>query len=162
LIIEEFKNVRYKNSVVKKEEILRQQPFRSVVRIINAESLESASAISGETFRVTGSDGIVYKLHYADSLFNAREIERNVNALPHLFPKFYGREERYLLFDWIDGRTLTKEDDDPQIYEKLGEFCADVHNANLTKSHNVNKFFFSRLEMIPETVLAKEDKVKIT
>ncbi|GEM_PF-5834518 len=62
---------------MKTEEILQQQqPFRSVVRIINAESLQSAQAISGETFKVTGSDGKMYKLHYADGLLNAREIER--------------------------------------------------------------------------------------
>lgn len=146
---------------MKIEEILRQQPFHHILRIVKAESLEGTAASSGETFKIWGNNGKVYKLRYADGLLNAREMERNVKAFPQMFPKFYGREGRYLLFDWVEGRTLSLGDTDPQIYRKLGEFCADVHNANLIKSGSANRFFFLQLNAIPETILTKDQRVKV-
>ncbi|MBI4140484.1 hypothetical protein HY485_01460 [Candidatus Woesearchaeota archaeon] len=147
---------------IKLEEILRYQPFRNIVRAVKVESLGEIAGLSGQTFKVTGSDGKRYKLHYADGWFAAREIEKTVEKLPHLFPKCYGREGRFLLFDWIEGRMLTKEEKNPEVYRRLGEWCADVHNLNEVKKGNIDKYFFERLGKIPASIVSNEEKARIT
>lgn len=146
---------------MKEEEILSQQPFRKILRIIKVNSLLGTNSVSGNTFQVIGSDKKIYKLHYANKLSEAKQIENNVLLFPHIFPKFYGREGRYLLFDWIEGRMLTKEDKDLSIYKKLGELCADVHNANQSGGQEVDIYFLKRLKTIPEKILSQTEKVKI-
>ena len=131
---------------MKEEEILSQQPFRRILRIAKVNSLLGINSLSGDTFQVIGSDKKIYKLHYADKLSEAKQVENNVLLFPQIFPKFHGREGRYLLFDWIEGRMLTKEDKDLSIYKKLGELCADVHNSNQCIGQDIDSYFVKRLK----------------
>jgi len=133
---------------MKKELILRQQPFRSVMKIKEIKSLLGPAAISGDTFKVTGTDGKKYKLRYVDSLWEARRIEKNMKLFPKAFPRFHGREGRYLLFDWVEGKCLSREPPKEEIYQ-LGKLCGEVHALNhIDKKGTVDEFFNSRLEMI--------------
>ena len=138
--------------------ILRQQPFQRVIgRVREVVSLQSERAVSGRTFKVTDRNGKLYKLHSADSLKTALLIERNVSLAPHVFPQFYGREGRFLLFDWIEGRTLTKEES-PDVYEKIGRLCADVHNLNDVQEKDLAEEFFSRLAKISTDIFTDQEK----
>lgn len=133
---------------MKKEEILKQQPFRSVLRIKEVESLLGPGAISGDTFKVTGTNRKIYKLRYPDSLCQARRIEKNVKLFPKAFPKFYCREGRYLLFDWVEGRTLTKNPSVNECYQ-LGKLCGEIHALNdVGKKGKTDLFFKKRLDEI--------------
>ncbi|MBU1029698.1 MAG: hypothetical protein ABIC91_06950 [Nanoarchaeota archaeon] len=107
-------------------EITRQQPFRNIMTIVKIESLEGRGAISGEAFEVLASSGKKYKLRCCKTLKQAKLTERNVTLIPNLFPRFYGREGRYLLFDWINGEFLGKELSLDVCY-KLGKMAGEAH-----------------------------------
>ena len=147
-----------KNMPSLEESILINQPFQHVLgRIKKVESLAGRAAISGRTFRVLDANNKPYKLHYAASLRKAVEIEQNVTKVPTVFPQFYGREGRFLLFKWIKGRTLTKTES-PLVYEKLGRLCADVHNANVVKGGSFQQSFYRWLERMPLTIFDAAQK----
>ncbi len=141
------------------ESILINQPFQHVLgRIKKVESLfKEGRAISGKTFRVFDANLKQYKLHYADSLRKAVEIEQNVTKVPSIFPEYYGRQGRFLLFAWIKGRTLTKEEK-PEVYEKVGRLCADVHNANSVQGSSFKKGFYRWLECLPVAIFTPMQK----
>lgn len=91
------------------EQILRDKPFNKILTISNLESLKGRAAISGDTYKVTDIKGNFFKLRKCKDVSLAKELERNVNLLKSAFPRFYGREKEYLLFDWINGPAITKE-----------------------------------------------------
>jgi hypothetical protein len=113
----------------KMRKIRIQEPFIRTMRIKELLPLENTGAISGETFHIIAKDGKEYKLRYCDSLVKAWRVERSVNKLPGLFPKFYGREGRYLMFEWLPGGTLT-EDTPIKRYEELGILYGQIHELD--------------------------------
>ncbi|MBS3166464.1 hypothetical protein J4444_05055 [Candidatus Woesearchaeota archaeon] len=147
---------------MKEEEILRQQPFRNIMgRIIDAISLQKKGAISGETFKVISKTGKSYKLRYCTGLLKARKIERNVKLFPKAFPLFYGREGRYLLFDWIEGKSLGKEVSLDSCYQ-IGKLAGEIHaKEELDSTQDIDQFFnrilanISKSEIFDKETLAK-------
>jgi thiamine kinase-like enzyme len=131
----------------KEELILRQQPFRKILKILAVESLAGEVSRSGESFKVTSNTGAKYKLRYCNSLLRAREIERNVRLLPRTFPPFYGREGRYLLFGWIEGKTLTKDISLEDCYA-LGKLVGEAHALEQIKHEDPDSYFQERLKVL--------------
>lgn len=149
----------------KMKEILAQSPFKRVIKgIRKIESLYGTAAESGNTFKLFAKNGKAYKLNYAEDLLTAKRIEKNVKRFQHIFPKFYGREKRHLLFDWLKGRELTKKEN-LEVYVKLGQMCADIHKANISSGRyeewDVEKYFTKRLNKIRESILSPKEKEKI-
>ena len=150
---------------MKEEEILRQQPFRtifnSILKIERVELLSSETSFSGETFKVTSQTGRNYKLRYCKGLLKARKIERNVKLFPNAFPRFYGREGRYLLFDWIEGHTLSLEVSAKDCY-RIGKLMGEIHAREETDTTQNADHFFRRIlknisfpEIFEQNILAK-------
>lgn len=115
-------------------QIMYQSPFRNVMRIKEITPLDTGYAISKETFKIISIENKQYKLRYCNGLLRAWRIEKNVKRFPQHFPKFYGREGRYLLFDWLPGDDLLKlhrlgklEDEN---YTKLGRIYGEIHSVN--------------------------------
>ena len=142
------------------DKIMSERPFKDIVRFKEIRSLEGTASRSGRTFLAIGEDGKNYKLHYASSLEKADEIEQNVKTIPHIFPPLLGREGSYLLFEWIGGKALIKEED-PEVIRKLGRLVADVHNLTKTSQETPDGFFIKKLNAIPEGVLNELQKEKI-
>lgn len=134
----------------KEKEILRQQPFRRIIKIIDVKSLKGRGAISGKSFMVISSTRKKYKLRYCGDLRKAKEIERNVKLLPKAFPKFYGREGRYLLFNWIEGEHLTTETP-LEICYKIGKLVGEAHALKDMEKKDEDSFFYNRLKIIKKT-----------
>ena len=133
--------------------ILRQQPFRSILIIKKVISLKTEKAISGETFKVISNRGMPFKLRYCRKLSQARAIERNVKMLPKAFPRFYGREGRYLLFDWIDGENLTK-DASPEDCYTIGKMMGEAHALeDVDSKRKLDQFFNPILELIGKNLV---------
>ena len=111
------------------EEIKRQQPFRNVLIIRDAIALDTLRGHSGQSFKVISNTGKPFKLRYCFTLRVARSIERNINIFPNAFPRFYGREGRYLLFDWINGTDLlTKEISLSEAYQ-IGKLLGEINEG---------------------------------
>jgi hypothetical protein len=136
----------------RKELILRQQPFRSVLIIKEVEDLEDQKAKSGESFKVTSNQGKAYKLRYCFKLTRAWELEKNVKKFPKAFPRFYGREGRYLLFDWLtDGKTfdeLGRPPNEDECYQ-IGKLMGEIHQlSETTDSKKMFAHFHEYLDYI--------------
>ena len=145
------------------DEVLRQNPFQSTIgKIKSISSLVSKIAMSGETFKITSNNGKQYKLRYCNKLRNARRIERNVKLLPHAFPKFYGREGRYLLFDWIDGDHLGFNIS-PETCYKIGKLMGEAHALeDIDSKKNIKDEFKKRMRIILSAkIFSKEELIKI-
>jgi|GEM_PF-6477592 len=155
------------------EEIKKNQPFRTVLpgilKIEKVISLEGEYAKSGETFKLKDKRGKFYKLRYCRSWFRAREIERNIRLVPAAFPHFYGREGRFLLFDWIDGAEVSYPLN-PNLLYQLGHHFGQANAVEITTKKDPHKFFkkiFSQLEAIRvlnsnELALVQDAYKKIT
>jgi hypothetical protein len=141
----------------KDETILLQQPFRNIIgKIIKTESLEGPGAISGDTFKLTSSSGKLYKIRYCKTQKIARTIEKNVKSFSHAFPRFYGREGRYLLFGWFNGRNLTKEPSLNECYQ-IGKLLGEAHALNdIDKNKKADDFFNNRLELVKKNKVFDE------
>jgi hypothetical protein len=154
------------------EEIKRQQPFRSVLIIKSVEPLKARGAISGESFLVMSSEGKLYKLRYCSDENKAKEIEENIRLNP-IAPKFYGREHRFLLFDWIEGEIPKPS---PEIAYQVGKIMGEAHalekiredkdaddffNDLLIKVGKANVFEEKIINRIKETYLKFKEKLKV-
>ncbi len=99
------------------------------MRIKEIVSLAGKGAISGETFRIISTENKAYKLRFCVSLLKARRIEKNVSRFSKAFPPFYGREGRFLLFDWIEGTAVTKLAT-PKVCYQIGKLLGEQHALN--------------------------------
>jgi hypothetical protein len=139
----------------RKEIILREQPFRSVLIIKEVHDLEDQKAKSGESFKITSNQGKTYKLRYCFKLSRARELERNVMKFPKAFPKFYGREGTYLLFDWLnEGKTfdtLGRPPNEDECYQ-IGKLMGEIHQlSETTDSKEMFDNFHKRIDFIEKS-----------
>lgn len=150
-----------KNNMSNKEqEILRQQPFHQLIKIIKAEHLEGRGAISGETYKLTATNGRNYKLRYCNKLRLAHEIDRNVRKLPRTFPPYYGREGRFLLFDWINGEHLTKPLSLNECYQ-IGKIMGETHELKeIDEDRSVEKAFEKMMREIEEAKIFDQHELQ--
>jgi hypothetical protein len=164
-----FSRWRKRRRVLDPDEIVASQPFGDRLRIRSAERIPGRKEFRRSALRVTADDGRRFKLRLCASRKQARAIETLVLAIPDALPAFFGREGRYLLFEWLEGyRPL----DGPALAlhaQGLGRMCATVnqHGAasgplsrvfrKLESIRTVRNFrreldLLRRLEWIDETV----------
>lgn len=144
----------------KVKEILRQQPFHVMIRIEKVELLQGHGAISGESYKVTASNGRDYKLRYCNRLKLAKELESNIKKLPHAFPHFYGREGRYLLFEWVKGERITKPLSLDECY-KIGKLMGEAHALNdINKNKTVEKLFENMIQELKVSDMFTSTEIK--
>ncbi|MBW2964902.1 hypothetical protein KY363_05590 [Candidatus Woesearchaeota archaeon] len=117
------------NKEVTIDTIVRQAPFRTVMHVKEVRPLDTHGG-SGQVFQVISTDAKGYKLRYCKSLGRAREIERSVKKFPKAFPRFYGREGKYLLFDWIDDAKHLTEGMSAEESYRLGKLFGELHELN--------------------------------
>ena len=154
-------------------EILTHQPFKSITKgILKVESMYGkggGKGISGITFKLIVSNGRKYKLNYTNDLKRAKQIEKatisieealHKSKLKKITPTFYGRENRFLLFEWIEGTEL-KENMKVSDCHRLGQMCAEVHRLNQFKKYDMDKLFIPRIKRIPNNIFSNEEKSRI-
>ncbi|MFH1063894.1 MAG: hypothetical protein V1729_02335 [Candidatus Woesearchaeota archaeon] len=155
----------------KEDEILRQAPFRNVLRINDVKDIECLKndvSISGEAFKIRSAEGKFYKLRHCRWLRDAWRIQGNVKKLKHIFPRFYGREGKYLLFEWLDAPDLKKLKEkgglDEEHFKELGRLCGEVHEFDEKgDSKKVRQFFDWCINgLLKEGIIDKELHSRLT
>ena len=141
--------------------ILKQEPFKHVMRIKELKPLyDPMNAVSGQAFWIKSREGKEYKLRYCKKLKDAWGISKNAKRWPHIFPKFYGREGRYLLFEWVPGPELTKKEP-LSLYEKLGELAGEVHEFDEEISpRKAKKYFMEDINSVLDSWLGPIDNLQ--
>jgi spore coat polysaccharide biosynthesis protein SpsF (cytidylyltransferase family) len=138
------------------EEIKRQAPFSSIMIIKDVEPL--TKGISKSTFKITATNGKLYKLRYCDSLRIAWRIQRNVKKFEHMFPKFHGREGRFVLFDWIEGPELPKQPP-LEVFKEMGELYGEIHELNEEADFEKAERFFRKVVhyLLEHSIIEKDN-----
>ena len=142
-------------------QILHIKPFSQFLKIKEIKSLKGHGAISGESFLVVDESNNQFKLRVCSTEEQAKRIENNVKLLPHAFPKFYGREGLYVLFEWVEGELLYNILSKPisaEICYQIGKLVGEAHQLNdINHSKSADKFFYSLTKTLDEN--AGFDKV---
>jgi thiamine kinase-like enzyme len=142
------------------EKIFKDRPFH---RILKIKEVKSLVGLSGKTFQLVGEDGRAFKLRYCSKTGKAKDIERNVQLLPHAFPSFHGRDGHYVLFDWIDG-ILLPMNPNPDTYHQIGKLIGEAHALEDFKNADPHKYFAARMKelrkvnVLPGSVLYRAEK----
>lgn len=110
--------------------IKRENPFPN----LNLAVLEPLGlphrGFTGQVFKVKSAKGKFYKLRRCDDEKEALRIAKYSKLAQAHIPQFYGRDRRYLLFDFIDGRCLA---DDLMLKDchAMGRIYAKVHKIKV-------------------------------
>jgi len=118
---------RRKRRVPDPDEIVTSQPFADRLRIQSAERIPGRKEYRRSALSVTADDGRRFKLRLCASTTQARAIEKLALAIPGVLPAFFGREGRYLLFEWLEGYRLMDESSLALHARGLGRMCATVN-----------------------------------
>ena len=130
------------------DKIIADRPFHRFMTIETVEPLSGSSAVSGQSFIVTTDDRRRFKLRRCKDAAQAEGIEDTVRRFSHIFPKFYGRDGRYLLLEALDGyRDCTKEDLRRNA-RAVGRLCAEINQAESISDHDHERFFRNRMAEI--------------
>ncbi|MEK6960374.1 MAG: hypothetical protein AABX47_04320 [Nanoarchaeota archaeon] len=119
-------------------------------------------ADSGEVFLVEDR-GRRYKLRICDDVAQARYIESNIMKVRSkgVMTHYIGRQGRNLLFEYIPGRDLRKDEDCDTVY-KVGQIVGRVHAIKVQRPSDPDaKFHRSLNYLIDQELLDQEDKKKI-
>ena len=141
-------------------EILAKKPFAHKLHIKEVHSLKGRGAVSGESFKLIDTHNNAYKLRMCGSEHQAKKIEQNVKRLPHAFPKFYGREGTYLLFDWVKGELWYDVLTEPlplQLYYQLGKLVGEAHALeDVDKEKTAEVYVTDTLKILEEQGFEKK------
>jgi hypothetical protein len=118
-----------------KEKIKKDKPFSGLLNIEDIVALSDYSdreidgrfLFYGISLQIKDFDGKFYKLRTYSSIEAAIRKERLILLVPHSLPKFYGRDRNYLLFEFLQGRSLTVNER-PDVFFKIGKMCGEVNN----------------------------------
>jgi hypothetical protein len=149
------------------QRILKDKPFSDFLKIKDIKSLAGHGAISGESFLVIDEHNKKYKLRLCSTTKQAKRIERNVKILPHAFPKFFGRDGNYVLFEWVEGElfydVLSKPIPD-EVYYQMGKLVGEAHELNdINTSKSADSFFESMIKNIIDVKQVEQSLIdKIT
>lgn len=119
--------------IIKK--ILKDNPFSNLMNIIQIEEL--ISTIPHMVFKVQDSRGKFYKLKKYELSEQIKKIESAIQLVPQFFPKFYGRDGNYLMFDFLQGRTLI-ENENLNIIYKMGRMCGEMNKYKFSNNYAIN------------------------
>lgn len=98
--------------------------------LLNATPLTSlpSNKLERATFLLEYADGRRLKGRRADSDYQAEKIERVLSALEHSsMPAFLDRHGAALLMQWIPGRPLQSETEQPKFLERIGALQGGIH-----------------------------------
>lgn len=117
------------------EDVLRDKPFGHLMQISEIKLTTGGS--SRATYRVRSHDGQFYKLRTAPGESKAQLMEARVRTLSDLFPRFFGRDRNYLLFEFLNGQEMDHylktmppqeaQEKAPALFYKMGQFHARAH-----------------------------------
>ncbi|MBW2046075.1 MAG: hypothetical protein JRI96_14530 [Deltaproteobacteria bacterium] len=152
-----------------KEKIKKDKPFLDLINIRSVKKMPSYGDLKrrflsyGVNVRIRDSNGKFYKLKVSPSIRIAKKYERIINLVPHILPKFYGRDRNYLLSEFLDGRTLTK-DESLDIFFEAGKMCGEIskYKAEPNKKkefENINCKIIKSL--LKKQVISSKDYQKI-
>tara|TARA_Y100000310_G_scaffold209006_2_gene209602 strand:+ start:4579 stop:5403 length:825 start_codon:yes stop_codon:yes gene_type:complete len=136
----------------KQQEILKKNPFKQITKgIKEIEQVKHERATTGNTYKIKGNNNQLYKISYYDTIEKAKIVEKNVKKFKKIFPKFYKREGKALLFKWIPGKTL-RNNLTLKNLQQLGKIYGEVHNINdIKKERTFQKKINKYLNQIKET-----------
>jgi thiamine kinase-like enzyme len=136
--------------------IEQERPFSDYCTIHKITPIFASNARSGQVFFIETTKG-KFKLRVCKDAKQASEIEENMRKFSHIFPKFYGRDGRYLLIEALDGfRTLT-QDDMKKNMRRIGRMYAEVHLYGKEALHDQKHWFSKRLDRLLERkVISRE------
>ncbi|MBW2046053.1 MAG: hypothetical protein JRI96_14420 [Deltaproteobacteria bacterium] len=152
-----------------REKIKKDRPFLSLVNISNIKKMsvygnpERKLFSYGLSVQIRGSKGQCYKLRVSPSIKVAKEYERIIRSVRHIFPKFYGRDRNYLLFELLDGRTLD-EDEKPDVFFKIGKMCAEIskYKAGPNKKRELESYYCKLIRtLLQKKTISQKDYHKI-
>ena len=132
--------------------MLKDKPFSNLINIIQIE--EIISTTPHRVFKVQDSRGKFYKLKKYKSRKSAKERENTVQLVPQFFPKYYGRDKNYLLFDYVQGRNLIRNENLDIIY-KIGKMSGEMNKYKFSNNYaigsakkNYDEFFKKGIKFI--------------
>lgn len=132
--------------------VTRRRIFKQLLKNPSFRHLEpdagpDSGGISGQAFLVTDGSSR-HKLRECDSCRKAKELEQRLKKVTQLgiLPKFHGRDGRYLLFDFIEGRDLVKQEG-PAVIHKLGQMVGKLNKVKVNK-YDHNKYFLGSLDYL--------------
>ncbi|HIH24475.1 TPA: hypothetical protein HA251_05555 [Candidatus Woesearchaeota archaeon] len=135
----------HRRSAENLESVKNDRPFAHFLgEIQSIEPLIASNALSGNAFFVACASG-KYKLRVCDSEARAKTIEDNLRRFPNIFPKFYGRDGRYILTEALVGYRGLTNDDLRRSARKIGRLCAEVNSAEANADHDHRQFFITRI-----------------
>lgn len=118
---------RRKRRVLDPDEIVASQPFANRLRIRSAERIPGRKEYRRSALSVTVNDGRRFKLRACASATQARAIEALIPAIPGVLPAFFGRDDHYLLFEWLEGYWPMDKPSMALHARGLGRMCATVN-----------------------------------
>jgi hypothetical protein len=137
------------------EEIAAERPFSGYCTITTVQPIIASNARSGETAFVDSNRGW-FKIRRCKNGEEAQRIENNVRRFAHIFPKFYGRDGQYLLFEKLVGyRNFTHDELLANMY-KIGRIYGEIHEFGEASQHDQRKFFLKRLDCIKDAGIIDE------
>ena len=116
------------------EAVLRERPFARIAALERLEPLGEGEGHSGRAFLACAADGRRFKLRVCTSSRRAREIERCMRGLPHVFPQLLARDGRHLLIELLDGVQVSDRKQLRPHARRLGRLCAEIHRLGEPRS----------------------------
>jgi len=126
-------------------------------------SFERKLSTYGLSLRIKDYQGKFYKLRVFPSTKMAEKQESIVQLVSKIFPKFYGRDRNYLLFEFLDARTISK-DENPDIFLRIGEMCGEVNNikADGNAKKDLEEHYYTVIEsFLKKGIISSEDLRRI-
>ncbi len=156
-----------------KERIKRDKPFSELldINIVDIAQLReyNNSEISGRllfygvSFRIRDSIGRLYKLRAYSSVETAVEQESIVQLIPHILPKFYGRDRNYLVFEFLRARPII-DNESPDIFYKIGKMYGEVNSlkAGDDKKQELKEIYYQKIDcFLEQGIVSRQNHQKI-
>lgn len=132
-----------------KKRIKKDKPFINLIKIKAIEAIGKyfnckLSRLGEAATCIKDASGRLYKLRMVRTIEMAKRGERIVRLVPHILPKFYGRDRNYLLFEYLQGRMLTRNEK-PEIIFQLGKMCGEANKfkADIAEKRKFVEYYYS-------------------
>lgn len=111
------------------KKIEKDKPFSDLINITHIEPLpvHYSNISSMNAFKIKDSHGKFYKLRVESTSDIAERRERIIKAVSYFLPLFYGRDRKYLLFEFLQGRELVTENESLDIFFKIGTMYGEIN-----------------------------------
>jgi len=110
------------------EIIAKENPFPKLHLKVISRLGDEQQGFTGQVFKVQDANGTFYKLRMCRNVEEAKLYEHHARIAPGMMPRFYGRDGRYLLVEFFEGRPLKKSNLD-DCYA-MGRLYAEIHQLH--------------------------------